>query len=227
MATIITREVGATAKNSELTNAELDANFININTELDTLSNAVGVEVSLPNCTNNIGSTIPKGSVVMVTGMSNDQYLIAPAISNGAINDNFLIGILKEDLLVAGTNGKVLIRGVVSDFNVGSWASNTLLYSDASSAGSLTTTKPVYPANSDIFASVLKEGTAGSIFVNVRSSRVDRTIGREYTSTSDPTVNEDSNSGYTIWSKVLNTNTNTIFICTNASVGAAVWVAIN
>lgn len=37
MAEIVTRETGATAKGSPLTNAELDANFININTELATL----------------------------------------------------------------------------------------------------------------------------------------------------------------------------------------------
>ena len=36
MATIITREVGGTAKNSPLTNAELDNNFINLNSELAT-----------------------------------------------------------------------------------------------------------------------------------------------------------------------------------------------
>jgi hypothetical protein len=34
MATIITREVGATAKGSPLTNAEVDANFINLNTAI-------------------------------------------------------------------------------------------------------------------------------------------------------------------------------------------------
>ena len=38
MATIITREVGGTAKNSPLTNAELDNNFINLNDELEDLS---------------------------------------------------------------------------------------------------------------------------------------------------------------------------------------------
>jgi hypothetical protein len=36
MATIITRETGATAKGSPLTNAELDANFVNLNTEVST-----------------------------------------------------------------------------------------------------------------------------------------------------------------------------------------------
>ena len=37
MATIITREVGGTAKNSPLTNAELDNNFININDAIEDL----------------------------------------------------------------------------------------------------------------------------------------------------------------------------------------------
>ena len=34
MATIVTREFGATAKGSPLTNQELDNNFINLNAEL-------------------------------------------------------------------------------------------------------------------------------------------------------------------------------------------------
>lgn len=34
MATIITRELGATAKGSPLSNAEVDNNFINLNTEV-------------------------------------------------------------------------------------------------------------------------------------------------------------------------------------------------
>jgi hypothetical protein len=49
MATIVTREVGATAKNSPLTNAEVDANFINLNTELATkASNSTGYPIVRP-----------------------------------------------------------------------------------------------------------------------------------------------------------------------------------
>jgi hypothetical protein len=49
MATIVTREVGATAKNSPLTNAEVDANFINLNTELATkASNSTGYPTLRP-----------------------------------------------------------------------------------------------------------------------------------------------------------------------------------
>lgn len=42
MATIVTRQVGATAKNALLTNAEMDQNFINLNDAV------VQIEQSLP-----------------------------------------------------------------------------------------------------------------------------------------------------------------------------------
>jgi hypothetical protein len=43
------------------------------------------------------------------------------------------------------------------------------------------------------------------------------------TSTSDPTVNNDSNSNYAVGSLWVNTSANTLWVCTDASVGAAVW----
>jgi hypothetical protein len=50
MATIITREVGATAKGSPLTNAEVDNNFINLNTELSAKAN-----INSPTFTGTVG----------------------------------------------------------------------------------------------------------------------------------------------------------------------------
>ena len=41
MATLITREIGATAKGSPLTNAELDSNFINLNNSVIELESFV------------------------------------------------------------------------------------------------------------------------------------------------------------------------------------------
>lgn len=41
MATIITRDLGTTAKGSPLTNAEVDANFINLNTQLEAVDSAI------------------------------------------------------------------------------------------------------------------------------------------------------------------------------------------
>ncbi len=43
---------------------------------------------------------------------------------------------------------------------------------------------------------------------------------------SDPTVNDDSSQGYSVFSEWLNTSTNTLFKCVDSSVGAAQWYAI-
>lgn len=48
-----------------------------------------------------------------------------------------------------------------------------------------------------------------------------------YSATTNPTVNDDSGDGYAVGSAWLNTNTSVVFICTDASSGAAVWAEIN
>jgi hypothetical protein len=47
-----------------------------------------------------------------------------------------------------------------------------------------------------------------------------------YTATVDPTVNDDSGDGYDVGSLWCNTSSKQAFICTDASVGAAVWIQI-
>jgi len=44
-----------------------------------------------------------------------------------------------------------------------------------------------------------------------------------FTSITDPTITSDSSAGYSIGSVWINTTTNGIFTCTNATAGAAVW----
>ena len=48
-----------------------------------------------------------------------------------------------------------------------------------------------------------------------------------YTATTDPTVNDDSDDGYIVGSTWFNTSSGDRFQCTNATVGAAVWVDIS
>lgn len=45
-------------------------------------------------------------------------------------------------------------------------------------------------------------------------------------STVDPTVNDDSSGGYSVFSLWKNTTTGNVSMCQDASVGAAVWVYI-
>ena len=45
------------------------------------------------------------------------------------------------------------------------------------------------------------------------------------TATANPTVNDDNSDGFTVGSIWLNTSTGAMYICTDSTVGAAVWVA--
>ena len=86
MATIITREVGATAKGSPLTNAELDNNFINLNADIS--SAVVGPGSATDNALvrfNGLTGKLTKNSVVTLTddgqldglvGLTSDQINI-------------------------------------------------------------------------------------------------------------------------------------------------------
>jgi hypothetical protein len=48
-----------------------------------------------------------------------------------------------------------------------------------------------------------------------------------FTATVDPTVSDDSSLGYAVGSQWLNVSSSKAFVCTSASVGAAVWVEVN
>lgn len=56
------------------------------------------------------------------------------------------------------------------------------------------------------------------------NSLLSRLPQNNYNATSDPTVNDDVTEGYSTGSKWYNKSTPAIFICTNASSGAANWV---
>lgn len=53
------------------------------------------------------------------------------------------------------------------------------------------------------------------------------TAQNNYAAVADPTVNDDSGSGYGVGSMWINTSNGLIFACTDASVGAAVWSNLN
>ena len=48
-------------------------------------------------------------------------------------------------------------------------------------------------------------------------------ILNNYTATTNPTVNDDSSDGYTVGSRWVNTSTDTLYECLDASAGAAIW----
>lgn len=92
MATIITREIGATSKGSPLTNQEVDQNFINLNEELitavqqtdvGTAPNQIPLNQYLGNLayqdSQNIGGDVGIGGNLVVNGTATVNGTIIPA----------------------------------------------------------------------------------------------------------------------------------------------------
>ena len=48
-----------------------------------------------------------------------------------------------------------------------------------------------------------------------------------FSATTDPTVNDDSSAGYNVGSIWINTSTKSVFQCTDATTGAAIWTQLN
>ena len=82
------------------------------------------------------------------------------------------------------------------------------------------------PANisSSVKVTPRQEGSEGtdkvSAFLN---GVVDALLKNKFDATAAPTVNDDSSTGYSVGSKWINTTSQNIYTCVDASVGAAVW----
>jgi hypothetical protein len=156
MATIITRETGATAKGSPLTNAELDANFVNLNTSKLEASNIIpvhGVDISTDvagnvlidvknfsgNCKNTTLVTIPKGTPVYQTGVVGvDTPTVAPADASNPLKMP-AIGVAGEDL-AADTEGDIVYLGNIKGVNTSAFGIGDEVY--VAAGGGYTNARP-------------------------------------------------------------------------------------
>jgi hypothetical protein len=99
MAVIVTREVGATAKNSPLTNAELDNNFINLNEAIGsgaTTTLPAGVALSagnLVNIYNDTGTARVRKAEADLAGREAHGF-VAAAVNSGSNATVYLSGVI-------------------------------------------------------------------------------------------------------------------------------------
>lgn len=68
---------------------------------------------------------------------------------------------------------------------------------------------------------VRNESNTGWVIVSSYSGRRDN-----LTATAEPTTDDDETKGYGVWSRWIDTLTQSIYVCTNAAAGAAVWVQL-
>lgn len=161
MASITTRA----GKGSPLTNAEVDANFVNLNTaKVETVSspdasitfNKVGTNIELqvaqdsPASTllapvrNQTGATLTKGTVVYISGGSGNKALVSKALASAESTSSSTFGMVTADIN-NNQNGYVTISGVVSGVDTSAFADGTILYLSGTTAGAFTSTKPSAP----------------------------------------------------------------------------------
>ena len=124
------------------------------------------------NCRNQTGSTITRGTVVMAadTQGATGRILIAPAIADGSVNSEYILGTAAMDIPHA-SDGLVFHFGKdiglnTTGANCGeTWADRDVLYCSATTAGCLTKVLPTAPNLKVPIAIVSRAGNNGTLFI--------------------------------------------------------------
>jgi microcystin-dependent protein len=110
------------------------------------------------------GSTaIPIMSVVMFAGATGDTVTVAPAVTDGSVSEDYIVGVTTEEIPADGF-GFVTQFGFIKGVDTSAYTLGDLLWADPTVAGGLTTTAPVAPN--------LKLPLAAVTRVNASSGRV-------------------------------------------------------
>jgi hypothetical protein len=114
------------------------------------------------------GTTIPKGSVVLITGASGNRPTIGLAQGDTAANADGVIGITAVDI-ANNAIGRVITEGLANNLNTDAFAAGDKLYLSAVTPGGLVNVRPVQPAHSVAVGVVTRSNSSiGSIEVRVQ-----------------------------------------------------------
>lgn len=117
---------------------------------------------------------IPKGRAVMFAGATGDTVTVSPAVSNGSVNHEYLVGITGEEIPADGF-GFVTQYGFVNQLKTdyAGWGLGTLLYVDPANPGQLTNVEPTAPAWHKPIAAVTRvQDGSGRILVRAATGEV-------------------------------------------------------
>ena len=87
---------------------------------------------------------IPKFTLVMFAGAVGDTVKVSPAITNGSVPHEYMVGITAE-VIPADGFGFVKTQGVIQGVNTAAYQLGTILWANPAVAGGLTATKPEAP----------------------------------------------------------------------------------
>ena len=93
---------------------------------------------------NETGSTLAKGTVVYINGAAGNKPTLAKALATGDATSAQTVGMVSDDIL-NNQNGEVTVRGLLTGLDTSAFAAGTQLYLSGTTAGSVTSSKPVAP----------------------------------------------------------------------------------
>lgn len=189
-------------------------------------------------CYNGTGSTIAKGSVVYTSGAQGQRPSIALAQANAESTSSKILGLAAESI-ANGAEGFVITFGIIQGVNTSSYTAGQALWLSETTAGSITTTKPLAPNHLVFVGYALSiNASSGRIFVKPQNgyeldelhdvqiaSKVDRDVIM-YNSASNIWINEQINLGTdTVGDYVASVSGTDGVSITGTGEGAAVTIA--
>jgi hypothetical protein len=87
---------------------------------------------------------IPKFTLVMFAGAVGDTVKVSPAVTNGSVPHEYMVGITAEVIPAEGF-GFVKTNGTIQNVNTAAYSLGTILWADPATPGGLTATKPEAP----------------------------------------------------------------------------------
>jgi hypothetical protein len=158
-----------TSQNTALPNGTDDGNIVAwdaaTSTYLSVTNDSRTLFISARNIT---GTTIPKGSVVLITGASGNRPTIGLAQGDTTANADGVIGIT-DAAIDNNSNGRVITEGQADNLNTSAFAAGDKLYLSAVTPGGLVNVRPVQPAHSVAVGIVTRShATLGRIEVRVQ-----------------------------------------------------------
>jgi hypothetical protein len=146
-----------------------DGNIVEWNADTNTYASVPNDARTLFITARNItGTTIPKGSVVLITGASGNRPTIGLAQGDTSANADGVIGITAA-AINNNANGRVITEGLASNLDTSAFAAGDKLYLSSTTPGGLVNVRPVQPAHSVAVGVVTRSNPAvGSIEVRVQ-----------------------------------------------------------
>ncbi len=159
MVTIVTRELGATAKGSPLSNAEGDNNLINLNE---------GKREKYIQIKNTSGGQLVPGNVIYITGSNGSNVTVnkASASSEATSSKTFAVVV---DTIANNETGRCIQDDFVDNLDTSAFTEGAAIWL-STTAGLFTTTVPAQPNHGVFIGYVVRShASAGRILVKIQN----------------------------------------------------------